>query len=35
MAAGGEPLDPKAAAERAAAWRPWRSYALHHLWSMA
>lgn len=35
MAAGGEPLDPKAAAERAAAWRPWRSYALHHLWSLA
>jgi AraC family transcriptional regulator of adaptative response / DNA-3-methyladenine glycosylase II len=24
---------PKAAARRAEAWRPWRSYALHHLWA--
>ncbi|MEO7397800.1 MAG: AlkA N-terminal domain-containing protein [Ilumatobacteraceae bacterium] len=24
---------PKAAVARAAAWRPWRSYALHHLWA--
>ena len=23
---------PRAAAERASAWSPWRSYALHHLW---
>ena len=35
LAAVGAPVDPKAAAERATAWRPWRSYALHHLWSMA
>lgn len=27
--------DPAAAEERAAGWRPWRSYALHHLWSAA
>ena len=25
--------DPGAAADRARSWRPWRSYALHHLWS--
>ena len=24
---------PKAAASRAAAWSPWRTYALHHLWA--
>lgn len=24
---------PKAAAQRAEAWRPWRSYALHHVWA--
>jgi AraC family transcriptional regulator of adaptative response / DNA-3-methyladenine glycosylase II len=24
---------PKAAAEHAERWRPWRSYALHHLWA--
>jgi AraC family transcriptional regulator of adaptative response / DNA-3-methyladenine glycosylase II len=24
---------PRAALERAATWSPWRSYALHHLWS--
>jgi AraC family transcriptional regulator of adaptative response / DNA-3-methyladenine glycosylase II len=24
---------PKAAAQRAESWRPWRSYALHHLWA--
>ncbi|MEZ5178362.1 MAG: AlkA N-terminal domain-containing protein [Acidimicrobiales bacterium] len=35
LAARGGPDQPKAAAERAAAWRPWRSYALHHLWSAA
>lgn len=28
----GGPSDPKAAASLAEAWRPWRSYALHHLW---
>jgi AraC family transcriptional regulator of adaptative response / DNA-3-methyladenine glycosylase II len=27
--------DPKAAATRAEAWRPWRSYALMHLWDVA
>jgi AraC family transcriptional regulator, regulatory protein of adaptative response / DNA-3-methyladenine glycosylase II len=26
-------LDPRAALERAVAWRPWRSYALMHVWS--
>jgi AraC family transcriptional regulator, regulatory protein of adaptative response / DNA-3-methyladenine glycosylase II len=25
--------DPRAAAARAEDWRPWRSYALHHLWA--
>jgi AraC family transcriptional regulator of adaptative response / DNA-3-methyladenine glycosylase II len=29
----GIPADPASAARRAEAWRPWRSYALHHLWS--
>jgi AraC family transcriptional regulator of adaptative response / DNA-3-methyladenine glycosylase II len=29
----GEPGDPRSAAVRAMAWRPWRSYALHHLWA--
>jgi AraC family transcriptional regulator of adaptative response / DNA-3-methyladenine glycosylase II len=29
----GAPSDPKSAADRATAWRPWRSYALHHLWA--
>ena len=24
-----------ATAEHAARWRPWRSYAVHHLWSVA
>lgn len=27
--------DAKGAAAQAEAWRPWRSYALHHLWSVA
>lgn len=31
----GGAADPKAAALQAEAWRPWRSYALHHLWSVA
>ncbi|WP_282205380.1 DNA-3-methyladenine glycosylase 2 family protein [Kitasatospora fiedleri] len=31
----GEAGDPRAAAERSARWAPWRSYALHHLWSAA
>ena len=35
LAALGGPGEAKAAAAQAAAWRPWRSYALHHLWSMA
>ena len=25
--------DPRSAADRAEAWRPWRSYALMHLWA--
>ncbi|WP_425461446.1 AlkA N-terminal domain-containing protein [Kitasatospora viridis] len=29
------PADPKAAAEAARAWAPWRSYAVHHLWALA
>jgi AraC family transcriptional regulator, regulatory protein of adaptative response / DNA-3-methyladenine glycosylase II len=29
----GIPADPASATRRAGAWRPWRSYALHHLWS--
>jgi len=29
----GGPSEPKALAARAAAWRPWRSYALQHLWA--
>ena len=29
----GTPADPAAAAGRAKAWRPWRSYGLHHLWA--
>jgi AraC family transcriptional regulator of adaptative response / DNA-3-methyladenine glycosylase II len=29
----GVPSDPSAASARAEAWRPWRSYALHHLWA--
>ena len=29
----GIPADPRHAASRAQAWRPWRSYALHHLWA--
>jgi AraC family transcriptional regulator of adaptative response / DNA-3-methyladenine glycosylase II len=35
LAAVGVPDDPTAAAARAASWRPWRSYALHHLWARA
>ncbi len=31
----GENGDPRSAADRSAAWAPWRSYALHHLWSAA
>jgi AraC family transcriptional regulator of adaptative response / DNA-3-methyladenine glycosylase II len=29
----GLPDDPVALAEAAEAWTPWRSYAMHHLWS--
>jgi AraC family transcriptional regulator of adaptative response / DNA-3-methyladenine glycosylase II len=29
----GLPDAPVALAQRAEAWRPWRSYAMHHLWS--
>jgi len=25
--------DPRSAAALAERWRPWRSYALHHLWA--
>ena len=35
LAALGHPGDAAAAERRAQAWRPWRSYALHHLWSLA
>ncbi len=35
LASLGGPDDPKRADARAASWRPWRSYALHHLWSSA
>jgi AraC family transcriptional regulator of adaptative response / DNA-3-methyladenine glycosylase II len=30
----GQPSDPRSAAATAARWRPWRSYALQHLWSV-
>ncbi|MTV27034.1 DNA-3-methyladenine glycosylase 2 family protein [Nitriliruptoraceae bacterium ZYF776] len=33
LAARGLPDDPRAAATTAGAWRPWRSYALAHLWA--
>jgi len=29
----GGPADPKGMAALAARWRPWRSYAVHHLWA--
>jgi AraC family transcriptional regulator of adaptative response / DNA-3-methyladenine glycosylase II len=29
----GQPPDPAAATRLASRWRPWRSYALHHLWA--
>lgn len=35
LAAIGAPLSPTEAAQAASSWRPWRSYALHHLWSAA
>jgi AraC family transcriptional regulator of adaptative response / DNA-3-methyladenine glycosylase II len=31
----GLPSDPRSIAARAKAWRPWRGYALVHLWSVA
>ncbi|MFD8480040.1 DNA-3-methyladenine glycosylase 2 family protein [Kitasatospora sp. NPDC059673] len=31
----GESGEPRSAADRSTAWAPWRSYALHHLWSAA
>lgn len=31
----GAAADPKAAAEAARAWAPWRSYAVHQLWALA
>ncbi|MEW6583816.1 MAG: AlkA N-terminal domain-containing protein, partial [Actinomycetota bacterium] len=33
LAAAGGDAAPPAAARRAEAWRPWRSYAVHHLWA--
>ena len=33
LVAAGHDGSPKAAAMRAAAWKPWSSYALHHLWA--
>lgn len=33
LATLGGPSTPKEAAARAQPWRPWRSYALHHLWA--
>lgn len=29
----GQPADPKSVVERAETWRPWRAYAVHHLWA--
>jgi AraC family transcriptional regulator, regulatory protein of adaptative response / DNA-3-methyladenine glycosylase II len=34
-AAMGEPDDPSSLTRRAETWRPWRSYAMFHLWSAA
>lgn len=34
-AAGGKALTPRALAARAEVWRPWRSYAVMHLWCAA
>jgi len=33
LRAAGRPSDPKSAGAAAESWRPWRSYALHHLWA--
>ncbi len=33
LEAAGQPGDPASARVAAEAWRPWRSYAVHHLWS--
>lgn len=33
LRAAGRPGDPKSASAAAESWRPWRSYALHHLWA--
>ena len=35
LVAAGGPATPREALVLAERWRPWRSYALHHLWSMA
>ncbi len=35
LAAVGEATDPRTADARSQRWRPWRSYALHHLWAQA
>jgi AraC family transcriptional regulator of adaptative response / DNA-3-methyladenine glycosylase II len=34
-AAGGAPLAPRELEARAEAWRPWRGYAVMHLWRAA
>ncbi len=34
-ASNGEPLTPRALLARAEAWRPWRGYAVLHLWQAA
>ncbi len=33
LARRGGPVDPRGIAALAARWRPWRSYAVHHLWA--
>jgi AraC family transcriptional regulator of adaptative response / DNA-3-methyladenine glycosylase II len=33
--ADGQPLTPRRLLERAEPWRPWRAYAVCHLWTMA
>ena len=35
MTSAGRPLTARALAARAEAWRPWRGYAVFHLWGAA